>query len=174
LLVALCSCRQEKVQDLQTAYFDNPSFFEAEIKRLNQTKMGAIKQLEAGDSQGQARVSSIDWSKELEIFRQIDLNKAVYSGKFKVNNNYNELLGITSLDRIQDNINIVNYTKATDPSSKIIWLEATKMDVSIFTETTTHWRYVPDSGYTIRGEEKIKGLIANTFEVSAVFEPVSN
>jgi hypothetical protein len=174
LLVALCSCRQEKVQDLQTAYFDNPSFFDAEIKRLNQTKMGAIKQLKAGDSQGQARVSSIDWSKELEIFRQIDLNKAVYSGKFKVNNNYNELLGITSLDRIQDNINIVNYTKATDPSSKIIWLEATKMDVSIFTETTTHWRYVPDSGYTIRGEEKIKGLIANTFEVSAMFEPVSN
>jgi hypothetical protein len=174
LLVALCSCRQEKVQDLQTAYFNNPSFFEAEIKRLNQMKMGAIKQLKAGDSQGQARVSSIDWSKELEIFRQIDLNKAVYSGKFKVNNFNNELLSITSLDRIQDNINIVNYTKAIDPSSKIIWLEATKMDVSIFTETTTHWRYVPDSGYTIRGEEKIKGLIANTFEVSAVFEPVSN
>jgi hypothetical protein len=89
-------------------------------------------------------------------------------------NNSNEQLGITSLDRIQDNINIVNYTKAIDLSSKIIWLEATKKDVSIFTETTTHWRYVPDSGYTIRGEEKIKGLITNTFEVSALFEPVSN
>jgi hypothetical protein len=170
LLVALSSCQQEKVRDLQDAYFDNPAFFEAEIKRLNQSKMGAIKQLKAGESQGQARVSVIDWAKELEIFRQIDLNKAVYSGKFQVNNNSNEQLGITSLDRIQDNINIVNYTKAIDLSSKIIWLEATK----IFTETTTHWRYVPDSGYTIRGEEKIKGLITNTFEVSALFEPVSN
>lgn len=174
MLVALSSCQQEKVRDLQDAYFDNPAFFEAEIKRLNQSKMGAIKQLKAGESQGQARVSVIDWAKELEIFRQIDLNKAVYSGKFQVNNYSNEQLGITSLDRIQDNINIVSYTKAIDLSSKIIWLEATKKDVSIFTETTTHWRYVPDSGYTIRGEEKIKGLITNTFEVSAVFEPVSN
>lgn len=162
------------MQDLQTAYFDNPSFFEAEIKRLNQTKMGAIKRLKAGDSQGQARVSTIDWSKELEIFRQIDLNKAVYSGKFKVNNNYNEQLGITSLERIQDNINIVNYTVAVDLSSKVIWLEATKKDVSIFTETTTHWRYVPDSGYSIKGEERIKGLIKNSFEVNSVFEPSLN
>ncbi len=162
------------MRDLQSAYFDNPSFFEAEITRLNKSKMGAIKQLKAGENTGQARVPSIDWAKELEIFRQIDLNKAVYSGKFKENTNSNEMLGINSLDRIQNNINIVNYTKATDLSSKIIWLQATKKDVSIFTETTTHWRYVPDSGYTIRGEERIKGLITNAFEVSAVFEPATN
>lgn len=174
MLVALSSCQQEKVRDLQVAYFDNPTFFEAEIKRLNQAKMGAIKQLKAGESQGQARVAAIDWSKELEIFRQIDLNKAVYSGKFKVNNTSNEQLSITALDRTQDNINIVNFTKAIDSSSKIIWLEATKKDVSIFTETTTHWRYVPDSGYSIHGEERIKGLITNSFEVNSVFEPSAN
>ena len=174
MLVALSGCQQEKVQDLPSTYFDNPAFFESEILRLSSTKTGAIKQLKAGDNSGQTRVLNVDWKSELEIFKQIDLNKSVYSGKLKPTITKNTKEEITSLDRIGEHINIVNYTISRDSASKILWLEAKKKDVSIFTETTTNWRYVPDSGYSIHGEEKIKGLITNSFEVNSVFEPFAN
>jgi hypothetical protein len=170
LLVALYSCQQEKVQDLQTPYFDNPSFFEAEIARLNKSKMGAIKQLKAGESEGKARVEIVDWKKELEIFCQLDLNKAVYSGKLKPTITESGTETITSLDRIGEHINIINFTISNDTEGKVKWLKASKRDISLFTETNTIWRYVPDSGFSIKGEEKIKGLITNTFEVNSVFE----
>lgn len=174
MLVALSSCQQEKVQDLPSTYFDNPVFFESEILRLSSAKTGAIKQLKAGENTGQARAQFVDWKSELEIFKQIDLNKSVYSGKLKPTITKNSKEEITSLDRIGEHINIVNYTISRDSASKILWLEAKKKDVSIFTETTTRWRYVPDSGFSIHGEEKIKGLITNSFEVNSVFEPFAN
>lgn len=162
------------MQDLPSIYFDNPAFFESEISRLTSAKTGAIKYLKAGENSAQARAQSVDWKSELEIFKQIDLNKSVYSGKLKPTVIKNAKEEITCLDRIGEHINIVNYTISSDSANKILWLAATKKDVSIFTETTTHWRYVPDSGYFIHGEERIKGLITNSFEVSSVFEPSAN
>lgn len=159
------------MQDLPSTYFDNPAFFENEIVRLSNSKIGAVKQLKAGESEGKARVEVINWKKELEIFRQLDLNKAVYSGKLKPTITQINEEKITSLDRIGEHINIVNFTISNDSLGKVKWLQATKRDISLFTETNTIWRYVPDSGFSVKGEEKIKGLITNTFEVNSVFEP---
>lgn len=165
------ACKQEKVQGLPSLYFNNPGFFESEIVRLSNAKTGAIKYLKAGENEGQARVEIVDWKKELEVFRRLDLNKSVYSGKLKPTITENGDEKITSLDRIGDHINIINFTISNDAEGNVKWLKASKRDISLFTETNTIWRYVPDSGYSLKGEERIKGLITNTFEVNSVFEP---
>ncbi len=77
LLVFLSACSTQST-DQTKRYYDLKNFIDAQIKVLNQQKPTVSKLMMADGKSEQKQMIVSDWAKELELFRQLDLNKQAY------------------------------------------------------------------------------------------------
>jgi AAA15 family ATPase/GTPase len=77
LLLSAIACSPEPT-DQTKHYYDLKGFIDAQIKVLNQQKPTVNKQMTADGKTEQRQMIVSDWAKELELFRQLDLNKQAY------------------------------------------------------------------------------------------------
>ena len=164
-LAAACSNPKKAVQPV--AYFDIPFFFEKQIESLASKKSGVSKQVEINGKSARVVKDSVNWNKELALFRLFNLNKASFIGKFKVDSvihgdrltlsyeSNNNNIGIKSV-RIQLTKNAVN------------WITATKSDQNTLFTNSLSLRFTVDSGYSISGVERLNGLAKSNYTVSAL------
>ncbi|MBT9392921.1 hypothetical protein KLP40_07090 [Hymenobacter sp. NST-14] len=69
----------------RTAYFDVPGLLKAQSSRLDQRRPVVEKQVLLRDGQLETtRVAQTDWTKELQIFQQADINKPALRGLYAV------------------------------------------------------------------------------------------
>ena len=68
-----------------TAYFPVKAYLDAQAARLNQQHPAVTKRVQLrGESPETTRVPQVDWTKELQIFYQADLNKPALRGAYAV------------------------------------------------------------------------------------------
>jgi hypothetical protein len=77
-LVLFFSACSTQPADQTKHYYDLKAFVDAQIKLLNQQKPTVSKQMMADGKSEQKQMVVSDWAKELELFRQLDLNKQAY------------------------------------------------------------------------------------------------
>lgn len=154
-MVLLCTCQVEtKIELNKPAYFDLNSFFDAQLKELNTYKK--IKKTTAVDSiQVEKILDSLDFTIELQAFRDSDINKVAWIGKYQIdslNNDKGELsridytaedeklrtrqITISYKDDLVDSIKIFNYIPGA---------------VSVLKQNLL---YVPKYGYSIVSSQK--------------------
>ena len=92
LLAASCSAPEPTVQSgvspaagRTTAYFPVKAYLDAQAARLNQQHPAVTKRVQLrGEAPETTRVPRVDWTKELQIFYQADLNKPALRGAYAV------------------------------------------------------------------------------------------
>ncbi|TGE26728.1 hypothetical protein [Hymenobacter metallicola] len=89
LLTTACGQEQDAARAGQPArkplYFDVKSFLDAQAALLNQRKPAVEKRVMLRDGDIETtRVAQVDWSKELQVFYQADINKPALRGAYEV------------------------------------------------------------------------------------------
>ncbi len=80
----LSACNEEIKEKQPKKYFDLKGLVEKQIKTLNVQKPVVQKVVIIADSSENQSVKTIDWSKELELFTQADLNKPAFIQSYQV------------------------------------------------------------------------------------------
>jgi len=161
-----CSSTDPKAEGV--SYFDSQGFFEKEIATLSAEKKGYRKTLKINGKTDAFNNRKVNWKEELEIFRNIKLNKPAYNGKFKATSSQ------------EGNVRSVYYT-STDPKIPVRnfhllsidghphGIEITTKENSLVYSSSTYLKYVVNEGYQIKGTQTLKGLEPSTFSINAIF-----
>jgi hypothetical protein len=171
LLTSLVCCTGIEKPVKQERYFDNMGWFQAELKSKQKANPEIEKTLWVDGDSSRVNAHPESWQKELGIFMETDLNKAVYAGKFKVDTQVlaDRSIMITCLAADPD-INIRKYT-VQKKNDEVIKVSAELLSRSPLLRTAMRWSYMPDSGYDLKGLHEMKGLRKNEFDVRARFRP---
>ena len=84
LIIVATSCQSESTVESTKKYFDLKGLIEKQIKILNTQKPLTQKLVVISDSSESQSVKTINWSKELELFMQADLNKPAFIQSYRV------------------------------------------------------------------------------------------
>jgi len=169
-LVCLHACSTQTKPVRQDVYFDNPAWFKEEIGRKQKQNPELIKNLQVDKDTSHLTIRPESWEKELEVFLETDLNKAVYSGKFKTDT-------IRSGAGAQDSLTIrytakeedinVRYYSVVLVQNRVRNLQAEILNTSPLLRSELKWSYWPDSGYSVQGSHEMKGIRSKHFLVNA-------
>jgi hypothetical protein len=80
----LSACNEEVKENQVKKYFDLKGLIDKQIKTLNTQKPVVQKVVIISNSSENQSVKTIDWSKELELFMQADLNKPAFIQSYQV------------------------------------------------------------------------------------------
>lgn len=153
MLAVLAAC-SSSTQKEQVSLFDTKQFFEQEVLRLTQEKVGLKKLVMLNTAEDSvAVIHQVNWSIELQPFLQLDLAKPVNRGSF-------------NLDSMQTQEGVLmNYT-AKDSLQKIdavsIWFDQNHQPIKLRAEFRQHNQfyaqqkqltYVRDSGFTMETKQ---------------------
>ena len=76
LVLSLAACQQKEISNKQIEYVDLQGFFIAEANRLNAQKPTITKSVCINEKKESKLLNkSIDWEKELSVFKEADINK---------------------------------------------------------------------------------------------------
>jgi hypothetical protein len=84
LFLGLAACTPEKNQARTGQYYDLASFVESQIGELDSLRPTVEKTVVSGNARETKQISAINWSKELDLFVQADLNKPAYRNSYQV------------------------------------------------------------------------------------------
>ncbi len=79
-----CGERSEKVQKTPDFYYPISQFFQNEIQRLTDNKVGLNKTVELNGETETKRLEEVDWKQELQVFIDADINKTAWKDKYEV------------------------------------------------------------------------------------------
>ncbi|RYG09492.1 MAG: hypothetical protein EOO07_23780, partial [Chitinophagaceae bacterium] len=84
--LALFSCNQRKEAEANTdlLYFDVKGYFEKEINRLQKLNPEVNKTVSINGAAENKIAKIANWTKELAIFVNADINKTSWKGSFKI------------------------------------------------------------------------------------------
>ncbi len=170
VLLSCWSCNNSKTPNNKTVeYFDNAGFFQRESMRMRELKTRETKTVQTNGTSETIQITNVDWEKELAVFKQITLNKSSFSGKYLIDTNVAGALKTTHYSSLDKKLPI-KYLAFGDSLGKIVWIESKSEENSELINTEMVWRYVPDSGYSVKGLQTIIGGAESTFKISAYFE----
>lgn len=104
VVLTMCAC-QMSPQESTAVFFDLDSLIDQQLVNLSRIQPVLEKEAEINGEQERIRLEKTDsavWAKELDIFRQLDLNaKALNAGRYEIK---------TGLRDETSNLNIIEYT----------------------------------------------------------------
>ena len=105
LLMLLSACTtpsQDKLASSQDAYFDMPSLVQQQLDLLSNEHASVIKRKEVNSKVQEIAPDSINWAKELTLFKNANINKPVLKGTYEVKKEDNKAELITSYHSINE------------------------------------------------------------------------
>ncbi|MFF5382854.1 hypothetical protein [Pedobacter suwonensis] len=161
--LALFSCNQRKAAEANTnlAYFDIKGYFEKEISRLQKLNPVVNKSVSVDGTVENKNVKIADWTKELAIFVNADINKTSWKGSFKTNQENG--VDIYTSDHKKIPIKKVSITWKGQKAGKIEIIIDNKNILYQSQDTLT---YCPDSLYSIKKHQKIRLLKNKRYSVT--------
>ncbi|WP_443938304.1 hypothetical protein [Pedobacter sp. MW01-1-1] len=159
-VLLLAACSRPETNDNAT-YFDLKGYFEQEAFRLQKRNLPVRKKVEINGSTESKTLTITDWTKELAIFADADINKKSWKGSFQVSDTGAELIYSTNNKKIP--VKKLVIQKAHNRIKKI---EIIVLNKNILFHSSDTLLYYPDSLYSIKKEQKIKFLSAKNYRIS--------
>jgi 2-hydroxy-3-keto-5-methylthiopentenyl-1-phosphate phosphatase len=160
--IALFSCNQRKEAEANTdlVYFDIKGYFEKEISRLQKLNPVVNKTVSVNGAVESKSSKIADWSKELTIFVNADINKTSWKGSFKtVKQNETEVYTSDSKKIPIKKISVTQHGQQVDKIEIII------DNKNILYQSQDTLTYCPDSLYSIKKQQKIRLLKDKKYSV---------
>lgn len=160
--LALFSCNQRKEAEANTdlVYFDIKGYFEKEISRLQKLNPVVNKTVSVNGAVESKSSKIADWSKELAIFVNADINKTSWKGSFKTKEQNG--VDIYTSDHKKIPIKKISITWK-DKKADIIEIIIDNKNILYRSQDTL--TYFPDSLYSIKKQQKIRLLKDKKYSV---------
>lgn len=160
--LAMFSCNQRKEAEANTdlLYFDVKGYFGKEISRLQKLNPVVNKTVNVNGTAENKTAKITDWTKELAIFVNADINKTSWKGSFKVTAQNG--VDIYTSDNRKITVKKVSITWNGQKAGKIEIIIDNKNILYQSQDTLT---YCPDSLYAIRKQQKIRLLKQKKYSV---------
>lgn len=165
--LAFLSCNQRKEAEANTdlIYFDIKGYFENEISRLQKQNPTVNKTVSVNGKAESKNTKIADWSKELAIFVNADINKTSWKGSFKTKKQ--DGVDIYTSDHKKIPVKKISITWNGQKAGKIEIIVDNKNIVYRSQDTLT---YFPDSLYEIKKQQKIRLLKNKKYAVVGKFK----
>ncbi|PRY52290.1 hypothetical protein B0I27_10649 [Arcticibacter pallidicorallinus] len=166
LLYATSCTGDKKAPDNQNTFFDIGGFFTTEAERLNRKDQGVLKQVDHNGKIEEQEVKITDWKKELDLFISSDINKPSWKNSYAVKKEKN----VTSYTALDTSLK-VRKISIERSGRKISAIEInSRVNNEIYTSSET-LKYYPDSLYSIKKEQDVRGLGNNTYKINGKIKP---
>lgn len=153
--LALFSCNQQKEAEANTSltYFDIKGYFGKEISRLQQFNPNVDKTVSINGVSENKTAKITDWTKELAIFVNADINKTSWKGSFKTSKLDGADIYTSDSKKIP-----VKKILVIQNGNKVGKIEIIIDNKNILYQSQDTLTYYPDSLYTIKKHQKIRLL----------------
>ena len=145
-------------------YFDLKGYMAKEAERLNAARPEIQKTVIVNAAAESKKIKIGDWTKELSVFSDADINKSAWQGMFKVVRKSNEDIYSSFVDKIPVKSLTVTHHNGRVKSIKIL-LNTT----NILYSSNDTLSYFPDSLYEIKKTQHIKLLNEKNYRISGLF-----
>jgi hypothetical protein len=171
LLLIIQSCKNDSRAGNDTGrYFDLKKYFASEAARLKKSHPLVTKTASHNSEKETKKVNVQDWSGELGLFSESDINKPAWKASYAVS----DADGITTYNAIDPNLK-TRYIIVKKQHGKIklilIFNHAkTTLFGKVLYETTERLSYVPDSLYQIEKRQYVRTLGLNNYYIKGLFD----
>jgi hypothetical protein len=162
----LAACQQKEIRNKQLEYVDLQGFFSAEAGRLNAQKPTFTKTVSInGKTESKLLNKSIDWEKELSVFKEADINKPAFRGMYQIRTSPNRTIYTTLSKNVPVKRIEVEFGDAKKPTGIRIF-QLTKNMIYQSTDTLS---YYPDSVYSIHKKQVVRVLGTTFYTINGKF-----
>lgn len=161
----------QKVPTPQSGLFNTQAFFDNEITHLSTQNSTLKKWLTYnGKKDSVILTSNINWEKELQLFKEVDLSKPVYKQAFRITEHINQQHLLTQIyEAIDDKLPIKEVIITYDANNQVSNIEITSNVSNILYNGEKRLRYVRDSGFYINEKQFLKNGTQTSYQVKGVF-----
>ena len=150
------ACNSQEKASVNT-FFDVKTLIQAQMKDLNARKPKVQKTVTVNQKSESHIIQDIDWSKELELFTQADLNKTAYQQSYSRDTSYAQtLIYVLHTD---EHLPIKTLRVAFDKAQKPTKIEATIGSKNYLYESEKHLTLIMTNGklqaYDIEGFQQL-------------------
>ena len=171
--IATCwpACKPDvKESGASLKYFDINGYFTKDIARLNNLNKPVFKTVTHNGVSESKTVHINDWSRELDLFIQSDINRPAWKNSYKVITEDNFLIYRAKYPELKMHEMIIKEDKG-----KVKWiLIYNKTPKNILYQTTEKLSYFPDSLYMIEKVQKVRLIGSNYYKVEGVMGNSNN
>ncbi len=164
-LLLFCACAKNTPKTAGEKAFDLPGYLDREIKSLGAVPRFVEKTVREDEEISESLDTITDWEKELEIFRNLDLNME-RSGKFSLNVDSNENLAIHTWYN-RDSTAELQELMITRRNGQLQLLQIRTQNPGWLRDRHTVLSYQPGKGYGLRMSEKYIWGAPHTTEIYA-------
>ena len=166
LVLGLAACQQKEISNKQLEYVDLQGFFSAEASRLNAqkptlTKMVCIN----GKTESKVLNKSIDWEKELSVFKEADINKPAFKGMYQISTLPNK----TIYNSNSKNASVKRIEIDFGNTKKPIGIRIFQLTKNMIYQSTDTLSYYPDSVYSIHKKQVVRVLGTTVYSINGKF-----
>ncbi len=153
--LALFSCNQQKEAEANTSlsYFDVKGYFGKEISHLQQLNPNVDKTVSINGVSEHKTAKITDWTKELAIFVNADINKTSWKGSFKASKQDGADIYTSDSKKIP-----IKKVSVMQGGEKVDKVEIIIDNKNILYQSQDTLTYYPDSLYIIKKNQKIRLL----------------
>lgn len=173
LILAACfailvSC--QSIPENNVTLFDNKQFFEHEITLLTEQKTGVKQELNYQHKKDSFIIhDTVDWKKELQIFADIDLAKPSNKSSFKIDTVITNNMYFTSYTSVDVKQHLKQVVVATDQKQNVKSIDILIKKTNSLYQSQTILRYVPDSGFSVKGIQDVEIGNDTEYTIQALF-----
>ncbi|MFM6953806.1 MAG: hypothetical protein ACKOWL_02355 [Sphingobacteriaceae bacterium] len=160
------ACQQKESSPKQTEYIDLQGFFSVEAKRLNKIKPKLLKTVGVNENREQQLLSkSVDWEKELSVFKEADINKPAFKGMYQIS----RLPGKTLYTALSKKALVQRVEIDWGLTKKPIGIRIFQVTKNIIYQSTDTLSYYPDSVYSIHKKQVVRVLGTTFYTINGKF-----
>lgn len=170
ILFNLSACTShDKTAEKIGLNFNIPHYLNSEVSRLNGLRSGVIKKINLNNEKDSLIINTVNWTKELELFAAIDLNKAAWKDHFLCDT---LRVANTVIVTYKAKINSipVRQVKLIYFNRKLESLRIVKQSDNFIVKSSSQLIYQPSSGYSYKSFQSILGLLDENYFVEATFQ----
>jgi hypothetical protein len=166
-----CTSSDPQAQKLKndSPYFDLKAFIDKELIRIGSLRK--IKKITSINGITEEKtLDSVDFHKELQLFKDADINRASWIGKYEVDSTYNEDGNLISLKYSANTKDLrTRYLKIEYNGSSIKEIEILNSSYSAFTNSNQVLKYSPFKGYSIESKQGIRFTDNTQIKIEVLF-----
>ena len=166
LLCSGCQRTAEQMQKNELTYFDIKDYFEKESARLSKTSTFITKTVSVNDSSEAKRTQINNWAKELEIFKDADINKNAWKGLFKISKLGDKQQYTTDNEKIPVKQLTIFYRKGNTQAPEVSGLQIIVKNSNLLYNSNDTLLYYPDSLYQVKKTQNILFLSSKRYQIN--------
>lgn len=149
----------------QRRFEDIKGYFNQEVERLNKVKTTISKTVSRNGVSEHKKNISPEWSTELALFSESDINKPAWSDSYKVNTDGNTISYIALDDELRTRSVVIKKSQ----NGKWIELAAVNRTSNYLYSSSEELLYIPDSLYRIIKKQDVVLLGKNHYQITGTF-----